>query len=148
MVFTVGLNQLKNRLNQQISNEVVTLKNTFDKIRDDLSSYVSASGGAYKFLQSYSEEKDIPHREREPEGFVYGYEEIPSLNPQEKVLFPLLYTFDKVGATAIEENSECAPFFFNFALRSIISYPIGDSIVYMMDSNVSISPQMKKKTNC
>ena len=36
MVFTVGLNQLKNRLNQQISNEVVTLKNTFDKIRDDL----------------------------------------------------------------------------------------------------------------
>lgn len=137
MEFTVGLNQLKNRLNQQISNEVVTLKNTFDKIRDDLSSYVSASGGAYKFLQSYSEEKDIPHREREPEGFVYGYEEIPSLNPQEKVLFPLLYTFDKVGATAIEENSECAPFFFNFALRSIISYSIGDSIVYMMDSNVS-----------
>lgn len=137
MVFTVGLNQLKNRLNQQISNEVVTLKNTFDKIRDDLSSYVSASRGAYKFLQSYSEEKDIPYREREPEGFVYGYEEIPSLNPQEKVLFPLLHTFDKVGATAIEENSECAPFIFNFALRSIISYPIGDSIVYMMDSNVS-----------
>lgn len=137
MDFTVGKKQLKKRFDQQKSKENVTLKKTFDKTRKKLSCYVSASGGAYKFLQSYSEEKDIPNRKHEPEGFVYGYEEIPSLNPQDKIYFPLLYSFDKVSATAIEENSECAPFFFNFALRSIISYPIGDCDVYMLDSNVS-----------
>ena len=56
---------------------------------------------------------------------------------KEKILFPLIHPFQKVGATAIEENGNCASFFFNFALRSIISYPLGDSIVYMIDSNVS-----------
>ena len=137
MDFNIGLGKLKNSVNNQLNKDINTYKNLYDKIKGDISKYVSASGGAYKTLQSFSEKRDIPSRDFEPEGFLYGYEQIPSLNSKENILFPLIYMFDKVGATAIEENSECAPFFFNFALRSIISYPIGDSIVYMLDSNVS-----------
>lgn len=137
MDFSVGLNQLKEKISQQINKEVVSFSESLDRIRVDLQNFVSASGGAYKPLKSFSEKDSNPQRGKEPEGFVYAYEEIPGSSPQKKILFPLLHTFDTIGATAIEENSACAPFLFNFALRSIISYPIGDSIVYMMDSNVS-----------
>lgn len=136
MDFTPGLNDFKDRVNDQLNKDVITLKNRFDNIRNDLRKYISSSGGAYKFLQSF-DEKDEPNKDFEPEGFLYGYEVIPGLNPQEKLYFPLLYPFDKFAATAIEESIDCEPFLFNFALRSIISYPLGDSIVFMVDSNVS-----------
>ncbi len=107
--------------------------------------YVSDSAGAYKPLKDFSEVKDIPQKGNEPDGFVYGYEIIPSIknpkaNAQEEsdnISFPLIHPFMKVGATAIEENGNCAQCFFNFALRSIISYPLRDCVVYMIDSNVS-----------
>lgn len=137
MDFTIGLEQLKSNLNKNISHDALILKNAFDNVKGDLIKYVSDSAGAYKYLQAYSSERDIPNRGNEPEGFIYGIEKIPSINPQENILFPLIHPFKKVGATAIEENSNCASFFFNFVLRSIISYPLGDSIVYMIDSNVS-----------
>ncbi len=137
MDFTNGLDQLKNNLNKKISHDALILKDAFDKVKGDLIKFVSDSAGAYRYLQAYSSDRDIPKRGNEPEGFIYGVETIPSINPQEKILFPLIHAFQKVGATAIEENGNCASFLFNFALRSIISYPLGDSIVYMIDSNVS-----------
>lgn len=137
MDFTKGLAQLKNRANGQIDSEAITLKNIYDKIRKELSDFVSSSGGAYKSLQSFSYSKDIPQRDKEPGGFFYGVEQIPNVMQQGDIYFPLLYTFNNVGATAIEESSKFIPCFFNFALRSIISYPLGDSIVYFLDSNVS-----------
>ena len=48
MDFTKGLAQLKNRANGQIDSEAITLKNIYDKIRKELSDFVSSSGGAYK----------------------------------------------------------------------------------------------------
>ena len=137
MDFSNGLGLFKKSAKLQIDNEVSTLLHYYDTIKDDLGKYVSSSGGAYKSLQSFSLKTDLPQRGMEPDGFLYGYEKIPSLNPHDKILFPLLYNFNHVGATAFEENGPCSSFFFNFALRSIISYPLGDCMVYMMDSNVS-----------
>ena len=137
MDFSKGLASLNQKLNKVLLNNAQILAHTFDDIQIKLSRYVSDTAGAYKSLADFSEQKDIPQRGNEPEGFLYGYEKIPSIKPQEKIFFPLIHPFLKVGASAIEENGSCASFFFNFVLRSIISYPIGDSNVYMLDSNVS-----------
>ncbi len=137
MEFSKSLEELKKKLNQSINSDATALKNAFDNVKDEIVKYVSDSAGAYKFFQDYSPEKDLAQRDFTPEGFVYGYEKIPSINAKDTMSFPLIYPFLNVGATAIEENSDCASFFFNFALRSIISYPLGDSIVYLIDSNVS-----------
>lgn len=137
MIFTSGLESLKKNIYSDLLKEADALKRSFEKIKGELGEFVAESTGAYKSLRSFFENKDIPHEECEPNGFLYGHETISSISSQDAICFPKIYQFNKVAATAIEENSICAPLFFNFVLRSIISYPIGDSIVYMLDSNVS-----------
>lgn len=137
MDLSKGLEQLKQGINKRLNQERDTLIRTFDQLKEDVERYVSDSAGAYSSLSDFSEQKNQPQRGKEPDGFANGFEVIAGSNPQKKIEFPLVYSFKDKSATAIEENSGCAHLLFNYALRSIISYPIGDCNVYMVDSNVS-----------
>ena len=137
MKTTEGLDRLKYSINQDISREAKTLMAEFDRVRSRINMFVSESAAAYKPLRLFFDKIEMPRRESEPQGFYYGYETITDLSQKESVALPMIYPFLDVPATAIDISSECAFTLLNFALRAIISYPLGDSIVYMMDSNVS-----------
>lgn len=138
MELTKGMDGLKQKINQHLTAERNAWITSFNSLETEVKQYVSDSAGAYKSLESFDPEKAKPKRGNEPDGFSYGYEIVPKLNiKNENIYFPLLYPFLTKRATAIEEGSEFAPFFFNFALRSIISYPLGDCNVYLVDANVS-----------
>ncbi len=132
-----GLESLKTRIGQIIGQKVDVFDHQFAITKSELEQFFSQSSGAYSSLGSFSEQGNVLSRDNEPEGFAFGYEEIKSVKSQDKMYFPLVYPFLKYAATAIEENSECGFLLFNYALRSVISFPLGDCNVYMVDSNVS-----------
>ena len=137
MDLSKGLEQLKANINQRLSKELSKLNGDFCQVKSDVENYMLESSGAYKKLESYVVQRESRQRGKEPDGFVYGYEIIPAIKSQDKIYFPLIYTFQKYAVTAIEEGGVCSHMLFNFLLRSILSYPMGDSNVYMVDSNVS-----------
>ena len=116
------------------------MNNAFGQVQNHISHYVQLlTGASQPFASMFRDNASLPQLDLnyEPEGFFCGYELIPTMKYGEHISFPLLYNFQKENATAIEEHSECAHFLFNFALRSMISYPLGNSIVYLLDSNIS-----------
>lgn len=137
MDLSKGLEQLKQSINGYVAQQTGALLSAFERLKNDVEGYVSESAGAYRSLSSFAEQDNKPQREHEPDGFAYGYEIIPSIRPPEKIPFPLIYDFWSKAATGIEKSSGCAHLLYGFALRSIISFPMGDSNVYMVDSNVS-----------
>ena len=140
MDFSNGLKQLKVRTEQYLQQEVVNLNNAFGQVQTHISHYMQSLTGTSRPFASMFGGNASPSQSDsndDPEGFFCGTALIPAMKPGERISFPLLYSFPKENATAIEEHSECAHFLFNFALRSMISYPLGNSIVYLLDSNIS-----------
>lgn len=135
MELAKGLELLKQGIDQHLQAETNAFRETFHSVYNNVEEFISKSCGLYSPLNTISEERKLT-REYEPEGFTYGYEVISHELSENKIYFPLLYPYHEYSATAIEENSDCAHLLFNFALRSIVSFPMGDANVYMVDSNV------------
>lgn len=133
---SIGLKQMQLNIENEKRRRLDILNGTFDRLKEDAGRFVAQSGNAYMPLVEFSS-KHSPTRSNAPQGFLYGKEEIKDLNGSGHFVFPLIYEFLKENATAIEENGNSAHLLFNFALRAIMSYPFGDSNVYMLDSNVS-----------
>ena len=125
-----GLNQLKQKIDKRNEEELSDLQKKYAYIKSEVAKLISTSG-AYLPIDRFLEKIPIPQRESEPEGFFYGFRTPP------KEFLPKIYEFQNENATAIAENSGCAHLLFNYALRSIVSYQLGDCNVYMVDSNVS-----------
>jgi|GEM_PF-1838265 len=137
MDFETGLSRLKNRINNSLQQEASLINDKFQTIKSDIDVFVSSSPLAYQSFGDISREFPSPDTLASPWGFFIGHELLPHIGQKDKLLFfPLLHNFQAVNATAIEEGSECDDLLLNIAIRSIASFPLGRSIVYMMDSNI------------
>ncbi|MGP1362665.1 MAG: FtsK/SpoIIIE domain-containing protein [Bacteroides sp.] len=74
-----------------------------------------------------------------PSGFYYGMEELSVEDSGVRVIeIPQVHFFSKlVSATCFAEGELDNFGLINFALRAILSYPLGMSHVYMLDPNIS-----------
>lgn len=137
MNFDVGLSQLKSRINSSLQQELNLTKDKFLKIKSGIDVFVSSSPLAYQSFEDISRGFPSPQNSVSPWGFFVGYELLPDIGQQKgELFFPIIHAFQGVNATAIEEGNDCTDLLLNIAIRSIASYPLGSSIVYMMDSNM------------
>lgn len=135
MQFSQGLQELKARINNYSQAEVRKQNQAFQKIKERVQQITDKSPAYCVF----SEMKSLtPTRENAPWGFIYGYDLIPGLSGKEDAIkMPKIHPFINVAATAIDEDGPCSSLLLDFALRSILSYPVGDCLVYLLDANVS-----------
>lgn len=139
MNLDVGLNKFRSRLQNYINSEQNEAIGDFLKIVEEIKLFASNSPLSTQAFSDFNREFPEPKRSSPPWGFYYGTEILPSLqNSKEKFYFPLMHPFTKVNATVIEDTSkDFVDLIINFSLRAILSLPIGDSVLYMMDSNIS-----------
>lgn len=82
----------------------------------------------------------VPDRHNPVRGFRFGTELVNGFPGLEKksVKFPRIHYFTNknVWATAIKESEDASDKLLDLALHAMISYPLGDCEVYMMDSDI------------
>lgn len=138
MNITLGLTELGNRIKDNLRRELQDLMNDFSKNKDLINSLLSVSPTAYQAFDEIPGSFLTPDKQHIPWGFYMGCEKLPDVKDKGKMFyFPIIHPFQAVTATAVEESNICSDLILNFVLRSIASYPIGRSIVYMMDANIS-----------
>lgn len=132
-----GLKVLKSKINDYARNEQIHLNNDFQNIKQNVQQLTNMSAAAFGPILDF----DVSNSSNQnilPWGFIYGYEQVPGIASKNDLInLPLIHSFINVPATSIDDDSPCAPLLLDFALRSILSYQLGDSLVYMLDSNIS-----------
>jgi hypothetical protein len=137
MRFEKGISQLMLNLDKAKGKQIDEHDTLFHNLKKEVESYLEAAGGSHVTLDNFSAERNSPKRSSLPKGFLYGSETLLNYYKTDKIVFPHIYEFMKWPATAIECHSEHAYMLFNFALRAIMSYSLGDSNVYLLDANAS-----------
>lgn len=137
MDFKSSLNKLEENFNKVKKKKIDRHNASFQVLKKEVGVYTEAMGNSYMSLDNFSAKKNNPKRDSSPKGFFYGYEVLQDYNNTDKIEYPRIYEFMKWPATAIEVHSEYAYMMFNFAIRAIASYLLGDCNVYLLDSNIS-----------
>lgn len=134
---TKGLNELRKNLDRAKAQIVNDYNTTFSNLSADIDRFVSSAGTSYVPLADFKADKNNPRRTHSPRGFMYGSEKVENFVNKDTLVLPHIYEFMRWPATAIEASSPNAFLLFNYALRAISSFVIGDSNVYLLDSNIS-----------
>ena len=138
METTNGLEQLLKRIVDYAQKELQQLYSSSYALEANINTFVSKNPSAFQPLETFIRDLHNKKCESAPWGFFYGCEILPNIKDDNTyITFPLIHSFLNIAATAIDDDSDYAYLLMNFALRSILSYPLGKSIVYMMDANIS-----------
>ncbi len=79
-----------------------------------------------------------PKHTEEPWGFYYGAEQISPIDLSRKAFYrPLIHPFASSVVNGFMQEELHGFELLNFAARAVLSYPLGQSHVYMMDADVS-----------
>lgn len=140
MEINTGFEKLKNRINECLGQKLKTLDREFDKFQSTGFDFCDSTA----LLPFDSVEDFAKNNKYDPWGFYCGINAVKAFGGNNgtynyKKVYPFIFDEKNnlICATAIDEEKEYSEALVNFALRSIVSYPIGRSIVYMLDAKIS-----------